>query len=231
MRNSFDMQLRKLNNELIEMGSLIETAIARAYKGLINQNIEIAKENVEFDREIDQKEKEVENICLKLLLQQQPVASDLRLISSAIKMITDMERIGDQAADISELTILMSKTQYIKRLDHIEQMAKATIEMVTTSVDAFVKRDLELARSVFARDDIVDNLFVTIKNDLIELIREDVNNGEQAIDLIMVAKYFERIGDHAVNLADWVIFSIVGHHEDKNLDDRWRGNCSRILFL
>ena len=214
MRNSFDMQLRKLNNELIEMGSLIETAIARAYKGLINQNIEIAKENVEFNREIDQKEKEVENICLKLLLQQQPVASDLRLISSAIKMITDMERIGDQAADISELTILMSKTQYIKRLDHIEQMAKATIEMVTTSVDAFVKRDLELARSVFARDDIVDNLFVTIKNDLIELIREDVNNGEQAIDLIMVAKYFERIGDHAVNLADWVIFSIVGHHEE-----------------
>ena len=214
MRNSFDMQLRKLNNELIEMGSLIETAIARAYKGLINQNIEFAKENVEFDREIDQKEKEVENICLKLLLQQQPVASDLRLISSAIKMITDMERIGDQAADISELTILMSKTQYIKRLDHIEQMAKATIEMVTTSVDAFVKRDLELARSVFARDDIVDNLFVTIKNDLIELIREDVNNGEQAIDLIMVAKYFERIGDHAVNLADWVIFSIVGHHEE-----------------
>ena len=214
MRNSFDMQLRKLNNELIEMGSLIETAIARAYKGLINQNIEIAKENVEFDREIDQKEKEVENICLKLLLQQQPVASDLRLISSAIKMITDMERIGDQASDISELTILMSKTQYIKRLDHIEQMAKATIEMVTTSVDAFVKRDLELARSVFARDDIVDNLFVTIKNDLIELIREDVNNGEQAIDLIMVAKYFERIGDHAVNLADWVIFSIVGHHEE-----------------
>lgn len=214
MRNSFDMQLRKLNNELIEMGSLIETAIARAYKGLINQNIEIAKENVEFDREIDQKEKEVENICLKLLLQQQPVASDLRLISSAIKMITDMERIGDQAADISELTILMSKTQYIKRLDHIEQMAKATIEMVTTSVDAFVKRDLELARSVFARDDIVDNLFVIIKNDLIELIREDVNNGEQAIDLIMVAKYFERIGDHAVNLADWVIFSIVGHHEE-----------------
>ena len=214
MRNSFDMQLRKLNNELIEMGSLIETAIARAYKGLINQNIEIAKENVEFDREIDQKEKEVENICLKLLLQQQPVASDLRLVSSAIKMITDMERIGDQAADISELTILMSKTQYIKRLDHIEQMAKATIEMVTTSVDAFVKRDLELARSVFARDDIVDNLFVTIKNDLIELIREDVNNGEQAIDLIMVAKYFERIGDHAVNLADWVIFSIVGHHEE-----------------
>lgn len=219
MRNSFDMQLRKLNNELIEMGSLIETAIARAYNALINQNIEVARENVEFDREIDQKEKEVENICLKLLLQQQPVASDLRLISSAIKMITDMERIGDQAADISELTILMAKTQYIKRLDHIEQMAKATIEMVTTSVDAFVKRDLELARSVFARDDIVDNLFVTIKNDLIELIREDVNNGEQAIDLIMVAKYFERIGDHAVNLADWVIFSILGHHEE------YDGNC------
>lgn len=214
MRNRFDLQLRQLNNELIEMGSLIETAIARAYKALINQSIEVAQENVEFDREIDQKEKEIENICLKLLLHQQPVASDLRLISSAIKMITDMERIGDQAADISELTILMSKTQYIKRLDHIEQMAKATIDMVTDSVDAFVKRDVELARSVFAHDDIVDDLFVTIKNDLIELIREDVNNGEQAIDLIMVAKYFERIGDHAVNLADWVIFSVLGHHEE-----------------
>lgn len=218
MRNRFDLQLRQLNNELIEMGSLIETAIARAYKALINQSVDVAKENIEFDSEIDQKEKEIENICLKLLLQQQPVASDLRLISSAIKMITDMERIGDQAADISELTILMSKSQYIKRLDHIEQMARATIDMVTDSVDAFVKRNLELARSVFARDDIVDDLFITIKNDLIELIREDVNNGEQAIDLIMVAKYFERIGDHAVNLADWVIFSILGHHEEHDVN-------------
>ena len=129
-------------------------------------------------------------------------------------MITDMERIGDQAADISELTILMSKTQYIKRLDHIEQMAKATIEMVTTSVDAFVKRDLELARSVFARDDIVDNLFVTIKNDLISAVKDGTGDAEALIDLLMIAKYFERIGDHAVNLADWVIFSIVGHHEE-----------------
>jgi len=214
MRNRFDRQLEELNEMLIHMGELCETAIEEATGALEGHDIARAKAVITADSEIDQMEKEIENLCLKLLLQQQPVASDLRLISSAIKMITDMERIGDQAADISELTILMSKTQYIKRFDHIEQMAKATIEMVTTSVDAFVKRDLELARSVFARDDIVDNLFVTIKNDLIELIREDVNNGEQAIDLIMVAKYFERIGDHAVNLADWVIFSIVGHHEE-----------------
>ena len=214
MRNRFDEQLNVLNSEMIRMGALCEEVIALAAKALGDGDASLAKKVAPLDAEIDEKERSIETLCLRLLLQQQPVASDLRLISSAIKMITDMERIGDQAADISELTILMSKTQYIKRLDHIEQMAKATIEMVTTSVDAFVKRDLELARSVFARDDIVDNLFVTIKNDLIELIREDVNNGEQAIDLIMVAKYFERIGDHAVNLADWVIFSIVGHHEE-----------------
>ncbi len=212
MRNSFDMQLRKLNNELIEMGSLIETAIARAYKGLINQNIEIAKENVEFDREIDQKEKEVENICLKLLLQQQPVASDLRLISSAIKMITDMERIGDQAADIAEISVFLADRPHISELIDIPRMGEATALMVTQAIDAFVEKNLDLALAVIAYDDVVDNLFTQIKKELIDLIRDNKDAAEQALDLMMITKYLERIGDHAVNVAEWVVFSITGQH-------------------
>ena len=213
MRNSFDMQLRKLNNELIEMGSLIETAIARAYKGLINQNIEIAKENVEFDREIDQKEKEVENICLKLLLQQQPVASDLRLISSAIKMITDMERIGDQAADIAEIITFLGGRSG-GECEYISLMAKSAIKMVTESVDAFVKRDLELANTAIRHDDIVDDYFKKVKSSLIKMIADKPDDGEYALDLLMIAKYFERIGDHAVNIAEWVVFSVTGSHKE-----------------
>ena len=209
MRNSFDMQLRKLNNELIEMGSLIETAIARAYKGLINQNIEIAKENVEFDREIDQKEKEVENICLKLLLQQQPVASDLRLISSAIKMITDMERIGDHAADISEMTILMSSDKpYRVNIEHVKSMASETMLMLIRAIEAYVEKNNDKAHVVMKQDDVVDELFDKVKAELIDFIREHPEDGEQAEDLLMVAKYFERIGDHATNIAEWVEFAL-----------------------
>ena len=209
MRNSFDMQLRKLNNELIEMGSLIETAIARAYKGLINQNIEIAKENVEFDREIDQKEKEVENICLKLLLQQQPVASDLRLISSAIKMITDMERIGDHAADISEMTILMSSDKpYRVNIEHVKSMASETMLMLIRAIEAYVEKNNDKAHIVMKQDDVVDDLFDKVKAELIDFIREHPEDGEQAEDLLMVAKYFERIGDHATNIAEWVEFAL-----------------------
>ena len=214
MRNRFDSQLDRLNNELILMGALIESAIASSVTALINQSREQAHQAIEFDIEVDKKEKEIESLCLKLLLQQQPVAKDLRLISSALKMITDMERIGDQAADISEITIMMADTPYSLRLDHISEMARATIKMVTESVDAFVKRDLQLAQSVVNYDEVVDNLFNTVKNDLIDLIREDVDNGEQAVDLLMVAKYFERIGDHATNIAEWVIFSITGTHKD-----------------
>ena len=165
--------------------------------------------------EVDHKEKEIENICFKLLLQQQPVAKDLRLISSALKMITDMERIGDQAADISEITMLMADTPYVMQPDHISDMARATIKMVTDSVDAFVKRDLNLAQSVVEYDDNVDNLFTSVKSDLIKLIHENVDKGEQAVDFLLVAKYFERIGDHAVNIAEWVIFSITGKHKNK----------------
>jgi len=208
MRNKFDEQLFLLNNLLIEMGALIETAIALAIQALKEQNVELANKAIDFDEEIDQKEKEIQALCLKLLLQQQPVAKDLRLISAALKMITDMERIGDQAADISEIAIMMAGKPYIKKLEHIPQMAEATIKMVTDSIDAFVKKDMNLAKSVIAHDDIVDRLFDTIKFEIIDLIRRDNANSEQAIDFIMIAKYFERIGDHAVNIAEWVAFSM-----------------------
>ena len=214
VRNLFDEQLDKLHNNLIEMGGLIEYAINEATEALISQDAERARGVISRENEIDDKEKEIEAMCLKLMLSQQPVASDFRLISTALKMITDMERIGDQASDISELCILLSEENYIKKLDHIPMMARETIKMVTGSIDAFVKRDMELANEVIGLDDIVDDLFDEIKQDLIRLVHEDVNNGEQAFALLQIAKYFERIGDHAVNLAEWVIFSITGIHED-----------------
>lgn len=213
MRNRFDEQLEQLNCELIEMGALIERAIACAAKALIDRDRKSAEQTVAYDSDVDQKEKDIESRCLKLLLHQQPVARDLRLISAALKMITDMERIGDQASDIAELAMLMAKSADVRRLEHIPQMARETIRMVTDSVDAFVRHDVELARAVCGYDDVVDGLFETVRNDLIALIREDVDSGEQAVDLLMVAKYFERIGDHAVNIAEWVIFSITGTHE------------------
>ena len=214
MRNRFDRQLVQLNNELIEMGGMIEKAISDTVKALVNQDIELASNVIEYDEEIDHQEREIEQLCLKLLLQQQPVAKDLRLISAALKMITDMERIGDHATDISEITIELSKESYIKKLDHIQQMAKETMVMLVQSVEAFVNKDMDKARTVIVHDDVVDDLFNKVKAELIAMIHEDVNAGEQASDLLMAAKYFERIGDHAVNLADWVIFSIVGHHEE-----------------
>lgn len=212
MRTRFDDQLMNLNNELIEMGSLIENAIALTTKALIEQDVVLAKQIIENEHEVDQKEKEIEALCLKLLLHQHPVARDLRIISSALKMITDMERIGDHAEDISEITILLSDTPYIKQLVHIPQMADATTKMLKESIDAFVNTDLDLAKAVISYDDVVDNLFTVVKNELIELIRDDVANGEQAINLLMVAKYFERIGDHAANIAEWVVFTITGNH-------------------
>ncbi len=217
MRNRFDRQLAELNNELIEMGSLIEQAIEMGISALVKQDVEKAKKAIAFDNEIDHQEKEIENLCMKLLLQQQPVAKDLRLISAALKMITDMERIGDHAADISEMTILMADATYdAASLDMsvIKEMAKETTNMVIKSVEAFVNKDLDLARYVLGRDDIVDDLFLQFKHHLIQMINENVKNGEQATDMLMVAKYFERIGDHATNIAEWVIYSITGEHED-----------------
>jgi phosphate transport system protein len=213
MRNKFDEQLKHLNEELIQMGALVESAIASAVKAVVKHDLGIAKKAIAFDGEVDQKEKDIESICLKLLLHQQPVASDLRLISSALKMITDMERIGDQAADISELAILMSENPYVEQVTHIPQMAEATIKMVNESIDAFVKKDQELAFEVIAYDDVVDSLFDKVRNDLVQLIRSNKDNGGYAMDLLMVAKYFERIGDHATNIAEWVVFSITGEHK------------------
>ena len=215
MRNRFDRQLCQLNDELIEMGELIEKAIEDTIKALVSQDVELANAVINMDDEIDAKEKEIENLCLKLLLQQQPVAKDLRLISSALKMITDMERIGDHATDISEITIELSSQKYIKKLEHIQQMSKETMVMLVQSIEAFVNKDIDKARSVIEQDDIVDNLFITVKRELIGMIHENVDAGEQATDLLMVAKYLERIGDHATNISEWVIFSITGSHDGK----------------
>lgn len=217
MRNRFDRQLLELNNELIQMGSLIEKAIEMAISALVTQDVEKASNAIKFDVEVDQQEKAIESLCMKLLLQQQPVARDLRLISAALKMITDMERIGDHAADISEMTILMSDSSYEKSeidIDIVKEMAKETTDMVIKSVDAFVNKDLELARWVIHRDDVVDTLFADYKHKLILKINENVKNGEHATDMLLVAKYFERIGDHATNIAEWVIYSITGEHEE-----------------
>lgn len=214
MRNRFDRQLEELNNGLIHMGNLIEQAIEAAVDGLVQQDVEKAKQAMEFEEEINHAEREIEALCLKLLLQQQPVASDLRQISAALKMITDMERIGDHATDISELTMFLAKQPHRINMGHIKQMAKETIVMVIQSLEAYVNKDMEQAKAVIARDDVVDELFLTVKKEILILLRENVEYGEQAEDLLMAAKYFERIGDHAVNIAEWVIFSITGRHVD-----------------
>ncbi|MDD4088522.1 MAG: phosphate signaling complex protein PhoU [Tissierellia bacterium] len=213
MRNKFDRELDTLNLELIKMGSMIESAIEYSSKALINQDLSLVKKVNELEIEIDDMERTIESHCLKLLLQQQPVASDLRIISTALKMITDMERIGDNAEDIAEITKNLVNQRFIKDIVHIPQMAEATTGMVKRSIDAFVNKDKKQAEEVCRSDDIVDNLFDIIKEELIEKIQENKSNGEQAIDLLMIAKYFERIGDHAENIAEWVIFSITGEHK------------------
>ena len=215
MRSRFDEQLALLNRELIEMGSLCEEVIALASRALTEGERELAAKVAPLDEEIDQKERAIESLCLKLLLQQQPVARDLREISSALKMISDLERIGDQAADIAELTRFV-RLPYGPGRQRIEEMSKAVIRMVTDSVDSFVKRDLELAREVCREDDQVDDLFNQVKKELIGLIAADADSGELWLDLIMVAKYLERIGDHATNVAEWVEYSITGNHPSNN---------------
>ena len=211
MRNKFDMQLELLNEQLTRMGELCELAINRVTKALVEGNLEQAKKVMAADEEIDQMEKDIERLCLKLLLQQQPVAKDLRQISAALKMITDMERIGDQTADIAEIIISagMSEAGDVKK---IEEMSAGVARMVNDSVTAYVERDLELARKVMEADDNIDRLFDDIRDSIINLIAEG-NRGEQGVDLIMIAKYLERIGDHATNIAEWVEFSITGVHK------------------
>jgi len=213
MRSKFDEQLVMLNDALIGMAGVVERAISDAKEALINQDIALAEKVIASDDEIDNREEEIEDLCLKLILRQQPVASDLRLVSSILKMITDLERIGDHATDISEITLLLANEEYITNLERIPQMAEATIKMVNSSIDAFVKRDLDLANQVIEYDDVVDDLFVTVRDELIEMINKDPGHGAQAVDLVMIAKYFERIGDHATNIAEWVVFSITGTHK------------------
>ena len=213
MRRQFDQQLALLNRELIEMGALCEEVIALASKALTEGDPDMAARVGPLDTEIDQKERTVESLCLKLLLQQQPVARDLRQISAALKMITDMERIGDQAEDIAEIVpFVVGHSAENDVL--LKEMARATIRMVTESVDAYVKQDLALAEQVVAEDDIVDNCFEQVKGELISMIAKDPGEGEYALDLLMIAKYFERIADHAVNIAQWVIFSVTGVHKE-----------------
>lgn len=213
MRNKFDEQLLQLNHDLTRMGAMCEESIAMAAKSLLAGEEALGKKAVALDMEIDQMEKDIENLCLKLLLQQQPVARDLRLISAALKMITDMERIGDQASDIAEIIpYLNGRTG--EECDCIGQMAEATIKMVVDSVDAFVKRDLNLAQSVIQYDDVVDEFFDRVKQNLIRMISQNHADGEYALDLLMIAKYFERIGDHATNIAEWVVFSVTGVHKE-----------------
>ena len=215
MRNKFDQQLEKLHVELIRMGALCEDAISAAAEALIRGDQTLAEAAEAAEEELDRQERDIESLCLKLLLQQEPVARDLREISAALKMISDLERIGDQAADIAELTRHFRVSEEGRAL-HIADMARAVIRMVTDSVDSFVKRDLALARAVYAADDQVDDLFWQVKEELISRIAGDASYGQQGLDLLMVAKYLERIGDHATNVAEWVEYSITGAHPSQH---------------
>ena len=213
MRDFFQEQLKELNRELVRMGADCEEIIALASDSLTGWNEKLAKNVSTIGARIDEGYHTVENICLKLLLRQQPVARDLRVISAAMKMITDMERIGDQAEDIVEIVPFMN-AHPDEKFPRIREMAKAAQAMVTEAVDAYVKQDLELARKVMADDDVVDNYFTQIKSGIIDIIAAEPAHGEYALDLLMIAKYFERIGDHCTNIAEWVEFSVTGIHQD-----------------
>ena len=215
MRERFEQQLQLLNQALTKMGSLCEQIITLAAQALTDWDENLAKKVAEVDSEIDKMERSIEGTCLRLLLQQQPVATDLRVISAALKMITDMERIGDQAEDIAEI-ITFLKGRAAAESVQIREMARETITMVTGSVDAYVRQDLELAQAVLNHDDIVDAYFDRVKKNLIDMIAKNPEDGEFALDLLMIAKYFERIGDHATNIAEWVIFSVTGVHPETN---------------
>ena len=215
MRSRFDEQLTLLNRELIEMGAMCEEAIALAAKALMDGDPALTAKVTPLDGEISQREHDIESMCLKLLLQQQPVARDLRMISAALKMVTDMERIGHQAEDIAEIVPFI-RDRSNEACGFIGEMARESVKMVTESVNAFVRRDTELAKRVIGYDDVVDGWFTKVKGALIELISANPDNGGCALDLLMIAKYFERIGDHAANIAEWVVFSVTGVHKGES---------------
>ena len=210
MRNRFDEQLAQLNHEMIEMGALCEEVIALASKALTESDRTLAKKVAPVDSEIDRKERDIESLCLRLLLQQQPVARDLRTISAALKMVTDLQRIGDQCANIAEISLLLKEQKQTRTLADIRTMSQKAGVMVKRSIFAYVNRDTEAAQAVIALDDEVDALFRTIKGELVELIAGNRDEADQAIDLIIIAKYLERIADHAVNIAQWAIFCVTG---------------------
>ena len=225
MRNRFDRQLTELNQDMIQMGHMIGQAIGTAISALNNRDKEQAEKVIDYDDEINEEERIIENLCLKLLLQQQPVARDLRQISASLKMITDLSRIGEQSGNIAEI---LGKASFGRDYDTtlLQQMAAAAKKMVSTSLDALVKGDLRLAQQVERDDDVVDELFSKAKKELIQIIRSTQDSGEQAIDYLMIAKYFEKIGDHAVNISQWVLFMITGAHEEDTVHDLLRGGRS-----
>lgn len=208
MRSKFDEQLNNLNQEMLHMGTMIEESIQKAIEAFINQDTDSAKEIMAGDAQVDREQKKIESICFNLLMQQQPVARDLRNISAAMKMVTDMERIGDHAADISEMTVMMSHTAYKVNIEDVKKMASETMLMLIKSIEAYVEQNNDKAHQVMKQDDVVDDLFDQVKAELIDFIRTNPQDGEQAADLLMVAKYFERIGDHATNIAEWVEFAL-----------------------
>lgn len=211
MREHFEEELSKLSNALVEMGALCEDAISCAVKYLLKNDAQMKENAAEAEKQIDQKEREIETMCMRLLIQQQPVATDFRMITSSLKMISDMERIGDQALDIAEIAEYV--TDDIKSKINIKEMAETTVKMVMNSVDSYVRKDIDIANSVIGLDDTVDALFDKAKSELINVIRTENENAEGLLDLLMVAKYFERIGDHAENIAEWVIFAVTGNHK------------------
>lgn len=213
MREYFDLELANLNNRLIGMGTLVEKAIKDAVEMITNGNEELLKAAREQEEVINSSEKKIQNQCIRLLLHQAPVAADLRYVSSALKMITDLERIGDQAIDIAEMTQYIRNRNSVVNMTHIQEMAEQAAKMVTLAIDAFVKKDIDLAQTVSRSDDVIDGLFEKVKSETVELIHSNKELGSEAIDLMMIAKYLERIGDHAVNIAEWVAFSITGSRE------------------
>lgn len=215
MRNRFDQQLEKLNVELVTMGALCEDALTYAIKALFDRESDMAERAEEAEKQIDQMEREIESICMRLLLQQQPVARDLRVISSALKMIGDMERIGDQAADIAEIVKYLKEDE-VPNLGHLREMSDFAAGMVTASINSFVRQDLDLARKVILDDDVVDGYFEKVKEALIGLIAEGDRDGAFLLDILMIAKYIERVGDHATNIAEWVVYSITGTHPEES---------------
>lgn len=216
-RTEFDHELEILHLDMIRMGGLIEDAIDKSIDALEKRDRDLAARVIENDKQIDDLERVIETQCLRLLLKQQPVAKDLRAISTALKMITDMERIGDHASDIADLMLRFGEEPYIRALEHIPLMAGIASSMVKDSVTAFVKSDVALSHEIMARDDEVDSLFETVKRDIIEILVHLPEQANQCIDFMMIAKYLERIGDHAVNIAEWVVFFVTGEHKDTKI--------------